>query len=177
MTWDTVHRRGELLRTVVDHLDAHPDGRLPLHLPGVAETFGDELTLLGALQLRWHTRLAGAIERELMDQPTDLETAVTCAWRRASAELAGIRAALDAHTAEPRSEEMRRMLAKAQQKDWQLLAAMAGKAGPADPAAGTVGRRIEQRAREAYRPSIRKARRSETQTRCLLGRLKAHLAA
>jgi hypothetical protein len=113
-----------------------------------------------------------------MDRPSDLETAVTCAWRRASTELAGIRAALDAHTAEPMSDEMRRMLAKAQQKDWQLLAAMAGGAGPADSAAGAVGRRIEQRAREAYRPSMRTARRSEARPRnCLLGRLKAHLVA
>ena len=64
MTWDAFHRRGEVLRNVLEHAETHRDGALPMELPGVAETFGDELTLLGALQLRWHTRLAGAIERD-----------------------------------------------------------------------------------------------------------------
>jgi adenine-specific DNA glycosylase len=59
-----------------------------MELPGVAETFGDELTLLGALQLRWHTRLAGDIERELMGQPMDLEAAVTAAWRKSAGLVA-----------------------------------------------------------------------------------------
>ena len=35
--------------------DARADGRLPMVLPGVAETFGDDRTLLGALQLRWRS--------------------------------------------------------------------------------------------------------------------------
>ena len=178
MTWDTFHRRGEVLRNVVDHLDARRDGDLPLDLPGVAETFQDELTLLGALQLRWHTRLAGLVERELMEQPMDLESAVTSAWRKAGTELVGIRAVLDARTAEPASEEMREMLARAHRKDWVLMAAMAGKAGPADAGAAEVGRRLELKAREAYRPTLGGTRRAETPHRhSLLGRLKAHLAA
>ncbi|HET8982469.1 MAG TPA: hypothetical protein VFN47_07265, partial [Pedococcus sp.] len=82
MTWDAFHRRGEVLRNVLDHAETHRDGALPMELPGVAETFGDETTLLGALQLRWHTRLAGTIERELMGQPMDLESAVMTAWRK-----------------------------------------------------------------------------------------------
>ena len=76
MTWKSFHRRGEILRTVIATADASRDGVLPMDVEGVAETFGDELRLLGALQLRWHTRLAGRIERELMHQPMDLEGAV-----------------------------------------------------------------------------------------------------
>ena len=65
MTWKSFHHRGEVLRDVIAAVDAREDGLLPMDVPGVAETFGDELTLIGALQLRWHTRLAGRIEREL----------------------------------------------------------------------------------------------------------------
>jgi len=62
MTWTTFHRRGEVLRTVIDAADARRDGLLPMDVPGVPETFGDELSLLGALQLRWHTRLSGRLD-------------------------------------------------------------------------------------------------------------------
>ena len=80
MTWTSHHRRGEVLRVVISIADERLDGRLPLDVAGVAETFGDELTLLGALQLCWHTRLAGHIEKQLADQPLDLENAVVLAW-------------------------------------------------------------------------------------------------
>ena len=60
-------RRGEVLHAVIATADSRRDGALPLDVDGVADTFGDELALLGALQLRWHTRLAGrqdpAVER------------------------------------------------------------------------------------------------------------------
>jgi len=151
-----------------------------MELPGVAETFGDELTLLGALQLRWHTRLAGTIERELMGHPVDLESAVKTAWRKAATELAGLRAILDAYTESPVSEEMAEMLEKAHGKDWTLMAAMAGKAAPADSAAVRIGRAIEQEARAAYRPTASRpaqpGRRRAVHTRqSLLERVKAHL--
>jgi hypothetical protein len=153
-----------------------------MEVPGVAETFGDELTLLGALQLRWHTRLAGAIERELMGQPMDLESAVMSAWRKTATDLAGLRAILDACTDAPRSDEMAQMLDKAHRKDWTLMAAMAGKASPADTGAARVGRAIEQRAREAYRPTAGGPtgvgrRRAEPARPSLLERVKAHLVA
>jgi hypothetical protein len=180
MTWDAFHRRGEVLRNVLEHAETHRDGALPMELPGVAETFGDELTLLGALQLRWHTRLAGAIERELMGQPVDLESAVTTAWRKNATELAGLRAILDACTESPASEEMAAMLEKAHGKDWTLMAAMAGKASPADHAAARVGRAIEEKAREAYRPGAARQgepgrRRAVSARQSLLERVKAHL--
>ena len=181
MTWDAFHRRGDVLRNVLDHAETHRDGRLPMEIAGVAETFGDELTLLGALQLRWHTRLAGAIEREQMGQPMDLESAVIRAWRRTATELAGLRAILDAYTERPTSEEVAHMLDKAHRKDWTLMAAMAGKAGPADERAARVGRAIEERAREAYRPGpaagATTGRHAVHQRPSLLARVKAHLAA
>lgn len=177
MTWDAFHRRGEVLREVLAHAEAHRDGALPMELPGVAETFGDELTLLGTLQLRWHTHLAGAIERELMHRPLELETAVVTAWRRAAGDLAGVREILDACIRSPSSEEMARMLDTAHRKDWTLMAAMAGKASPSDHRAARVGEDIERRARAAYRP-VRSHRRAATpEHRSLLTRVKAHLVA
>lgn len=176
MTWDTFHRRGEVLRAVLDEVESRRDGVLPLGLPGVAETFEDELALLGALQLRWHTRLAGAIERELSDHPTDLEAAVLTAWRSTAADLAGVRMVLDAYTAAPRSEEMAQMLTTAHRKDWTLMASMSGKASPSDRSAVSVGRRIEEKARAAYRPTVGGRRRAEPGRDTLLDRVKAHLA-
>jgi len=97
MTWTTYHRREDVMRDVIAAVDARADGRLPMDLPGVAETFGDDRTLLGALQLRWHTRLAGRIERELDRAPHDPEAAVAAARRQTARELPGVRAVLDRH--------------------------------------------------------------------------------
>ena len=101
MTWTSFHSRGEILRDVIAVADQRRDGLLPTDVDGVAETFGDDLALLGALQLRWHTRLAGRIERELMRQPMDLEDAVVAAWHAAADELPGVLAIVDHHRAEP----------------------------------------------------------------------------
>ena len=181
MAWDAFHRRGEVLRNVLEHAETHRDGALPMEMPGVAETFGDEVSLLGTLQLRWHTRLAGAIERELMGNPMDLEAAVMTAWRITATELTGLRAILDAYTAKPISPEMAAMLDRAHRKDWTLMAAMAGKASPSDRGAARVGRGIEQKARDVWRTSARPrnaGRHAAAASRqSLLGRFKAHLAA
>ena len=66
MTWTSFHRRGEVLRDVIAAADQRRDGVLPRDVDGVSATFADDLELLGALQLKWHTRLAGRIEREQM---------------------------------------------------------------------------------------------------------------
>ena len=42
MTWTTYHRREDAMRDVIAAVDARADGRLPMDLPGVAETFGDD---------------------------------------------------------------------------------------------------------------------------------------
>ena len=178
---DTVHRRGEVLRAVVEEANIRLDGALPLELAGVAETFGDELSLIAALQLRWHTRLAGCIERALMDQPMELEAAVVEAWRTTAQELAGVRMILDAHTTHPTSAEMEKALTTANRKDWVLLAAMAGRASASDAHAVRVGQEIEQQARAAYDPlaSARPRHRADRSAKpaALLNRLRARLAA
>ena len=173
MTWNAFHRRGEVLRTVVETADQRVDGELPLHVPGVAETFADATDLLGALQLRWHTRLSGRIERELMHQPMDLERAVVTAWHRTADEMPGVRAILDRHLERPLDDEMGRVARTAAAKEHVLLAVMAGLGGPADAASVSVGARIEARARETYEPVAHLV----DQQHSVLDRLKAVLAA
>jgi hypothetical protein len=179
MTWDAFHRRGEVLRTVVEVANRRRDGVLLMELPGVIETFGDETALVAALQLRWHTRLAGRIERSLCEEPAQLEAAVLTAWRRTASELPGVRAILDTCTEQPTDSRMDQALTRANQKDWILMAAMAGQAGAADTAAVRVGRRLEEKARAAYDPTAAHPTaagpRHERST--LLERVLAHLAA
>ncbi len=141
------HRRGPVLRAVVQAVDRRCDGVLPTDLPGVAEVFRDDLDLIGALQLRWHTRLSGAIEQALQHDHGDPEAAVRAAWRRTAEALPGVRAILDARIAQPADETERAALATAARKDRELLAAMAGLAAPGDPRAVVLGQRIEQQAR------------------------------
>lgn len=150
MTWKSFHNRGETLRSVIATANARRDGLLPMDVDGVAETFGGELNLLAALQLKWHTRLAGTIDRELMAQPLDLPRAVEVAWAQACGELAGVRMVLDHYRATPTDDAMATAMAKATGKEHAMLAAMAGRASVDDPAAIPVGARIEERAREVY---------------------------
>jgi len=151
MTWKSFHHRGEVLRTVLAEADARRDGHLPMRVEGVSETFGDELTLLGALTLRWHTRLAGRIESELMTQPLDLEAAVIGAWQDTADELPGVLAILDRHRAEPLDDDMARAMATSMAKEHQLLAVMAGRSSARDARAARVGEQIADRARATRR--------------------------
>jgi hypothetical protein len=180
MTWKSFPDRGEILRAVIGTADARRDGILPMDVDGVADTFGDELTLLGALQLRWHTRLAGRIERELMHQPMDLEHAVITAWRATAEELPGIRAIVDHYRAEPQDAVMALALAKASGKEHLLLSIMAGQANvhdiPGADAARRAGARIEDLAR-ASRGTVVANLSVPAPRSSLLDRLKAALAA
>jgi hypothetical protein len=175
MTWTTFHHRGEILRAVTLTADQRRDGILPMDVDGVRETFGDELTLLGALQLRWHTRLSGHIERALLDQPLDLEQAVVAAWHATVDELTGTRLVLDHYRTEPLDDAMATAMATSSAKERVLLAAMAGRAGATTEDTVAAGLAIEERARATHRP----ARREPTDRRrtTLLGRIKAHVAA
>ncbi|QWZ06677.1 hypothetical protein KRR39_14105 [Nocardioides panacis] len=147
MTWDAFHHRGDVLRDVVAEAEARRDGVLPTELPGVTEAFGDAHHLVAALQLRWHTRLAGSIERALQDQPDDLESAVVSGWRDAATGLAGVRRVLDEQRAAPASPEVGETLERAHRKEAAMLAVLAGLAYGADVAAVRVGERLEERAR------------------------------
>ncbi len=150
MTWSTVHRRGDVLHAVTQAADERRDGVLPMDVTGVHETFGDELTLLAALQLRWHTRLSGHIERGLLDHPSDLEEAVTEAWHAAADELPGTRLVLDHYRAEPLDEAMAAALATSVAKERVLIAAMAGRAGERTEDTVATGLALEERARAGY---------------------------
>lgn len=176
MTWKSFHSRGEVLRTVVELADTRRDGLLPLDVDGVLETFGDELTLLGALLLRWHTRLAGRIERELAPQPLDLAAAVSTAWRATAEENAGIRAIIDHYTEHPTDDAMADVLTRSSAKGWTLLAVMAGRSSlPADAATLRIGSEIEIEARARVEQPRAEAPLSTPAS--LLGRLRAALAA
>lgn len=174
MTWKSFHSRGETLRAVIAAADDRRDGTLPLDVDGVAESFADELDLLGALQLRWHTRLAGHVERELSRQPFDLEDAVVAAWHATADELPGVLAVLDHHRAAPADRPTAEAMARATAKQHALLAMSAGRASAADEVAVRVGAAIESRARATHRP-VRAA--ADPRPPRLLDRLRAALAA
>jgi hypothetical protein len=179
MTWTSSHRRGEVFRTVIATAEARRDGMLPMDVEGVAETFGDELTLLGALLLRWHTRLSGRMERELASQPLDLESAVVAAWRATAEQMPGVRTIIDHHLAHPCDDAMRTALARATAKEHLMLAAMAGRVSlgsAAGPAGVRIGAEIERRARAAC-PSVPVPERDAGAGARLLGLIRAALAA
>lgn len=174
--WSTFHHRGEILRSVISTTDHRRDGILPMHVTGVAETFEDELSLLGALQLRWHTRLAGRIERELSSEPMDLQEAVIGAWRATNDELPGVRLVLDHYRAEPTDETMATAMAKATTKEHVLLATMAGVGNAQDPASAPMGLAIEELARHSSAP-VPRASEHRGESTGLFVRLMAALVA
>lgn len=150
MTWKAFHNRGEVLRTVIATAAARRDGILPMDVPGVAEKFTGELDLLSALQLKWHTRLAGHVERQLMTQPLDIQTAVMLGWKATADELPGVRLILDHYTANPVDEAMATAVGKAAAKEHQYLAVMAGRANHTDESAEPIGTAIEAAARDLH---------------------------
>lgn len=177
MTWKAFHNRGETLRSVIATAAVRRDGVLPLDVDGVAETFRDELDLLGALQLKWHTRLAGHIERAMVSQPLDLPGAVATAWARAATELAGVRDIIDHYRQHPVDADMAAAVAKATAKEHQFLAVMAGLAGLGDTEAQAVGAQIEARARALHDAADEPAGEREPRRTTLLDRLRAVMAA
>lgn len=177
MNWEAFHHRGEVLHAVITEVDNRRDGILPTDLPGVDETFRDELDLLAALALRWHTRLAGRFERELYTEPMELEDAVIATWRGTVEELPGIRAVLDHYTAHPVDEAMSIALEKASAKERQLLAVWAGRvsAMEIDEFGGRIGAEIEDKARDGF--SFPAPKPAEPESHSFLDRVKAALVA
>lgn len=184
MTWTSFHRREDVLRDVVAAADARRDGILPVDVAGVREAFGDELGLLGALTLRWHTRLAGRIERELDQRPAEPEEAVVAAWRATAEEQPGVRAVLDHQCSVPPDPATAAAMSAATAKEHTLLAVMAGRANAGDAAAGRVGALLERRARARLRTAGEERaeggptpQQRPSSAPSLLARLKAALAA
>jgi hypothetical protein len=181
MTWTSFHRRGDVLRDVIAAADTRRDGVLPRDVDGVSASFADDLDLLAALQLKWHTRLAGRIEREQLSQPLDLRAAVVRAWRRTADELPGIRAILDEQRARPVDPATADAMRKSTAKEHILLAVMAGLASAHDDRAAAVGARIEDEAKAGWPASPDRLDQRSHGHRAdrpgLLERLKAALAA
>lgn len=170
----TTPLRGEVLRDVIAAADARRDGVLPMDVPGVAETFATEPVLLGALQLRWHTRLAGAIERALQAQPLDLEAAVVGAWHETARAMPGVRRVIDRRTEGGPGALAGSALGKALAKEHELLAVAAGLGSGADEAALRAGAELADRARASYVETPPGPARRRPLT--LVDRLKAALA-
>ncbi len=152
MTWTAFHNRGETLRAVISESAVRRDGILPMDVPGVAEHFHDELDLLGALQIKWHTRLAGHIESELAVQPMDLRAAVVSGWTRTEDELPGVRMIIDHCRSHPLDDAMAQAVVRMTAKEHHYLAAMAGRASLTREEGHAVGAEIEELARHT-RPS------------------------
>ncbi len=147
MTWKAFHNRGETLRLVIATSADRRDGILPMDVAGVAEHFRDELDLLGALQIKWHTRLAGHIESELSVQPMDLLASVATGWSRTAEELPGVRLVIDHYRSHPVDDAMAQAVARMTSKEHHYLAAMAGRASVAREEGQAVGAEIEKLAR------------------------------
>jgi hypothetical protein len=176
MTFTTFHRRGEVLRAVTAAADARRDGLLPMDVAGVPETFGDELSLVAALQLRWHTRLSGRLEHALGHQPVDPDEAVAGAWHATADELPGTRLVLDRCRAHPLDDAMAAALGTAAAKEHLLLAAMAGRSSSDVDTTLATGRALEERARTTYRPEVGTGE-ARHRRHGLLDRLRCRLAA
>lgn len=150
MTWKAYHNRGETLRSVIAAAAVRRDGILPMDVPGVAETFRDELDLLSALQLKWHTRLSGHIDRQMITQPMDLEQRVVLGWKATADELPGVRMVLDHYRENPTTEAMGHAMAVATAKEHQYLAVMAGRSGLDDETSEPIGAEIERAGRDLF---------------------------
>ncbi len=147
MTWNSFHRRGDVLRDVVATADERRDGLLPTQLPGVSDHFTDEIDLVGALLLKWHARLSVQIERTLGHEPLDPEAAVAAAWRSTAQQLPGVRLVIDRCAAAPQGSPLATAMERARVREWGHLATAAGLAH-LGPRALAAGRRIEEVARE-----------------------------
>ncbi len=185
MTWNNFHRRGETLRIVEDVANARVDAKLPTDVPGVSEHFHDELDLVAALTLRWHTRLAGNVDRALVSQPWDLPEAVEQAWAETALEMPGVRLIIDEYTQHPTDGDMGRALLKAELREWQRLATWSGLASDHSDAAAAVGQRVQEDARvrlaaiqktAADRPEEQSTKEQPSHV-SLVDRIKAALAA
>lgn len=172
MTWNSYHTRGEILSTVIRTADQRQDGLLPLDVEGVTATFDDEFDLLTTLQLKWHTRLAGKLERQLSEQPMDLRGAAITAWHDTADEMPGVRMILDHYLDEPIDARMAAAMRTSTAKEHLLLAVMAGMGSYAAELAVPYGERLAAEARATY---VRTPIVPERPT--LLSRLRSALAA
>ena len=153
MTWNSFHTRGEILSNVIAVANRRQDGRLPMDIEGVRAKFDDEFDVITTLQLKWHTRLAGNLERQLSEQPVDLRAAAIEAWHDTAAEMPGVRLILDRCLEDSVDPRLSVAMAKSTNKEHLLLAVMAGLGSYSDELAIPAGKRIAEEARATYVPA------------------------
>jgi hypothetical protein len=156
MTWNAFHRRGDILRSVVEAADQRLDGILPLDVPGARESFADDIDLVGALSLKWHARLSGNIERALSSEPMDLASAVARAWHTTAQQMPGVRLVIDRAAEHPDSEAMAKAMRRARHAELVRLAQAAGLANDSSELAARTGLRLEEQARVGLEPAAAK---------------------
>lgn len=188
MTRTSLHHRSSSLRAVIAAADERRDGLLPTDVPGVRETFADDLALLTALQLHWHTRLGGHIERQQLRRASDLRH-VELGWAAAADAMPGVRAILDRCREHPGDVATVTAMSRATTEEHVDLAVLAGRATRKDPRAAELGAAVEASARARRSQALstlalRAASDGETVAlahyrprRRLLARLLAHLPA
>ncbi len=128
-TWDTVHRRTDLLHHVVAELDAGAN-ELPW-TPELEAEFGDRDRLLLALQDLWSRGLEGRIHLGLEMDDHELTDTVADAWRFTAERLPGVRRILDLNATAT-------VLQHAVRVEAQMVAVAAGLAAFGDPVGRTV---------------------------------------
>ncbi|RHW27056.1 hypothetical protein D0Z08_10290 [Nocardioides immobilis] len=119
---DPLYRqRYRALKLVIEEMDRRRDGVIPSQVAELWEVFEDDVDLVGALQMRWYTRLSGRIDFE-QSRGHDRDQAVVSAWRLTHAEMPGVRMALDRLLESPTCPQMGLMLAKAQRNEHIMVA-------------------------------------------------------
>jgi len=147
MTVPVYRQRYRVLQALIQEMDVRLDGAIPRHVLGLSEAFEDDVALVGALQMRWYTRLGGHIDIE-QERLHDLDQAVVAAWRLTRAELPGVRLALDRVLEDPTSPQMRLVLEKARRNEHIMLALKAGLTWFHDDRAAALGADLERIARQ-----------------------------
>lgn len=144
MTWDAYHRRKDALREVLAIADRRREETTATELldtvDGAKLAFANDIELLFDVQMSWHQRLSGQLDRTLSAGAEDLEHVVTNAWSDAAAEMPGARTLLDANATRPE-------LQKAFAKELEFLGRSAGIPGNHDDLIGH-GQRIKAAARQ-----------------------------
>lgn len=187
MTWSRL-RRDDVLREVIAEADQSLDGRLPMDVLGVDQTFRDAQTLGSVLHVRWQATLVAEVERALTERPDDRVAAVLRGWRRTTTTLPGVRLVLDRQLAEADEHSRIRWERRvARQRQWLAVrAGLAVETRVLDEDAVAVGAELEAEGRQYAVPVSRTApgQRAPGQRTpgprgngSLLGRLKAAFVA
>lgn len=166
--------RAGVLHDVIMEILSRKDGRIPVDIAGIDECFSGVEDLVGALMLRWHTRLIASLERGLLTEPEDRKEAVIEAWRHATWIYWGVRMVLDQLAEDPPNDVVARALQVTARNDWAAMAMAAGLASGFDEQATRVGHRLELEARRRNEAEHSTGR--EPRPRTLIGKLRKALA-